>query len=246
MTDDAFKPNRLSKYLEKLTYSTHQHALFVSNAAFSDYNAHINLSGKASVLYNFIREEYYKAVAQKANFGGDKFKLVSVGNLRPQKGYLFLIKCLKALDGYNISLDIYGEGSQRGELETYIEVNGVKNVRLMGSHPQPWMILKEYDAFVLATQYEGFCLAMAEAMAVGLPCIVPAIDALVEISGNKQLYFDLNDHQDCIEKIMELYQQEMQVKHYSKLAYQHATRFSKAVHIEQLVGFYEAELKAAK
>lgn len=246
MTYDAFKPNRLSKYLEKLTYSGHQTALFVSGTARSDYQSYIKVSGKAAVLYNFVRDEYFDSSAHKIQFKKDGLKLVAVGNLRPQKGHLFLVKCLQCLSVHDISLDIYGEGHQRGELEEYIEANRVANVRLMGSHPQPEAILKNYDAFILATQYEGFCLAMAEAMAVGLPCIVPATEALIEISGREQLYFSLNNDKECKERIMELYQQADQVKRYARLATERAIRFTKAVHIKQLVEIYKEELKTAK
>lgn len=244
MTYDAFKPNRLSKYLEKLTYSSQQTALFVSRAAYSDYQSHIRVSGKTAVLYNFIRDDYFEPSVRKVNFEKESLRLVSVGNLRPQKGYLFLLKCLQALSGYNISLDIYGEGHQEDELVRYLEVNRITHVRLMGSHPQPWTILKEYDAFVLATQYEGFCLAMAEAMAVGLPCVVPALDALIEISGNQQLYFPLDNEKVILNKILELYHNAEKQQHFSRLASEQAEKFTKEIHMHRLVGIYQEELKA--
>src|SRR5690606_10841168 len=55
ITDDAFKLNFLSKYMEKLTYSKGQSAIFVSNAVLKDYEKHLRLGSKQSVIYNFIR-----------------------------------------------------------------------------------------------------------------------------------------------------------------------------------------------
>jgi glycosyltransferase involved in cell wall biosynthesis len=244
MTYDAFGPNVLSKYLEKLTYSDKQIAAFVSEAARRDYGSHINVSGDTVLLYNFVRDAFFKqgaAIVYRPR--ENELKLVSVGNLRPQKGHLFLIEAMQTLSAYNITLDIYGEGHQRGELESYINQNAVKNVRLMGNHTQPENILNNYDAFVLATQYEGFCLAMAEAMAVGLPCVVPAIDALIEVSGNKQLYFQPGSFESFKEKVLMLYKRTRKWLDYASSAREQSQMYTKAQHIEELVKLYERVLR---
>ncbi|MCJ8165801.1 glycosyltransferase [Pontibacter sp. E15-1] len=244
MTDDAFVPNRLSKYLEKLSYTPKQKALFVSGAALADYQSHINLSGNGSVLYNFVRAEFFSSQAQKVDFNANGLKLVTVGNLRPQKGHMFLVKCLQNLTDHDISLDIYGEGHQRVELETYIAANKITNVRLMGSHPAPESILKNYDAFVLASHYEGFCLAMAEAMAVGLPCIVSGIDVLREVSKHTQLYFSPGSKEEFTENLLLLYNKPEVWLTYSESAKRAAACFTIENHIRQLTEAYREGLNS--
>jgi len=246
MSCDAFKPNRLSKYLERLTYSKMQTAAFVSEAARRDYRKYIRGVGDTVLLHNFVREEFFEKYAARGSaFSKGELKLVSVGNLNHRKGHLLLLEALNALSNYNITLDIYGEGQQKGKLEKYIKDNGLTSVRLMGSFPAPETFLKNYDVFVLASYYEGFCLAMAEAMAVGLPCIVSDIDVLKEISGETQLYIDLKNIRDLPVKILQLYNMREVLSYYSASAREVAGRYKKDVHMKKLQQLYATLLGGA-
>lgn len=242
MTQDAFNPNILSKYLEKASYSKRQTAVFVSRAAYDDYRQHINVSGRAAVIYNFVGDAFFSEAAAKLTFTGSGLRLVAVGNLKPQKNHLFLLQCMKLLSKYNITLDIYGEGAQREPLERYIEEQQISKVRLMGSEAHLEHKLNTYDVFVLASRYEGFCIAMAEAMATGLPCVVPDLEVLKEVSGERQLYFEQNNEYDFIDKLLLLYNNERLLNTYSAAAKEVAEKYTKAAHVQQLLQLYEAVL----
>ncbi|WP_242916351.1 glycosyltransferase [Pontibacter liquoris] len=243
ITHDAFNPNILSKYLEKITYSAKQTAVFVSQAAYNDYTQHIAVPGEANILYNFVGNQFFNEAVDKRSFADTGLKLVAVGNLRPQKGHLFLLKCLRQLRKYAITLDIYGEGHQREELENYIREYEITNVRLLGSEAHLEKVLPTYDVFVLASRYEGFCIAMAEAMAIGLPCLVPNLEVLQEVSGERQLYFEQDNEADFLKKIQLLYHEKSLLTPYADAAREVAAKYRKETHIQQLVAVYEKALK---
>lgn len=106
--------------------------------------------------------------------GVEKKTLLSVGRLDPQKDQKTLITAFAKLypNFRDWQLKIIGEGHLRSELELQI-----KELKMEGVISLPGLskdIMKEYHsahAFVLASTYESFGLATAEAMSAGLPVV---------------------------------------------------------------------------
>lgn len=103
-----------------------------------------------------------------------KLLIGTIGRLTNQKGYDRLLKIIKKLksEGLNFELWILGEGEERREHEKYIVENNLSDtVRLIGFHKNPYKFIKECDLFVCSSRAEGFSLAIAESMILGLPII---------------------------------------------------------------------------
>jgi GalNAc-alpha-(1->4)-GalNAc-alpha-(1->3)-diNAcBac-PP-undecaprenol alpha-1,4-N-acetyl-D-galactosaminyltransferase len=101
-------------------------------------------------------------------------QIAAMGRLTPQKGFDLLIDAFaQAAEGHpRWSLTILGEGPERAGLEALIRARGLEGrVRLAGWEAEPSAVLRNCDAFVLSSRFEGFPNALLEAMALGLPAI---------------------------------------------------------------------------
>jgi GalNAc-alpha-(1->4)-GalNAc-alpha-(1->3)-diNAcBac-PP-undecaprenol alpha-1,4-N-acetyl-D-galactosaminyltransferase len=104
----------------------------------------------------------------------DRPALLAVGRLNQHKGYRLLLRAFAQLKDQhtNWTLTILGEGPLRHELEDLGQQLGISNrVKLLGRVSNPYDFLTQADIFVMASRYEGFPLALCEAMACGLPVI---------------------------------------------------------------------------
>lgn len=104
----------------------------------------------------------------------DKKRVMAVGRLEWQKGFdrLIDIWAKVAPRHPDWQLDIFGSGTMEAILQQRIHDAGLTNVAI---HPFTSDICKEYldsAVFVLPSRYEGFGLALLEAMQCGLPCVV--------------------------------------------------------------------------
>ena len=109
-----------------------------------------------------------KAIKAWRAFPGAKF--ISVGNLKIQKNYSYLIDTLSILKNEGLAFKhlILGEGSQRDALTKQIQcLNLEDDIFLAGSVDQPINLIKEADTLILSSKFEGFGLVIVEALAAG-------------------------------------------------------------------------------
>ncbi len=127
---------------------------------------------KCVVIANPISDKALDAVTIEKTDTCRKF--VMAGRIEKQKNYEMAISALKMLiDKYpDISLDIYGKGSQAEDINSLIMENGLSdNIKLCGWTDDTVNTYINYDAYLLTSNYEGMPNALMEAMAVGLPSI---------------------------------------------------------------------------
>jgi len=109
--------------------------------------------------------------------GGD-LVLLCVASLIPRKGHLLLVSALSALRHLRWRLDCVGPADRHPEtlrdVQDAIRVAGLGDrVRLCGALSDAELATHydRSDLFVLASRYEGYGMAFAEALAHGLPVI---------------------------------------------------------------------------
>ncbi|CAJ35480.1 glycosyltransferase family 4 protein [Methanocella arvoryzae] len=126
------------------------------------------------------------------------FVLLYVGRLAPAKRVDRLIEAMKGLDG-DIALVIVGGGPERERLETMAKASG-KKVIFAGRVPDEE--LPDYyaacDTWVTASEHEGFCVPIVEAMAAGKPVVVPFAGAMPETAGDAGLIYEQGNTRDMV------------------------------------------------
>ena len=87
-------------------------------------------------------------------------------------------------------LTLVGDGLLRPELEALIRELGIGDqVTLAGTITRPWELMSGWGGAVFSTgPQEGFGIAAAEAMAMGLPCVFTDLPVMREVGGDAVLY----------------------------------------------------------
>ncbi len=101
-------------------------------------------------------------------------RIIAVGRLHPQKRFDRLIRAFSLLaDKYpQWYVDIYGDGDDRDKLQQQIDDSGLsRRIHLKGVTTEIYQEYSRSQFFVLSSDYEGFALVIAEAMACGTPCV---------------------------------------------------------------------------
>ena len=102
-------------------------------------------------------------------------RLISVGRLSPEKGFIDLLKVYNILiqEYPDWSLDIIGDGVERNNLEDYIKKHNLDKVTLHGFQGKEYIddVLDKSSIYVMTSFTESFGIVLLEAMSHGVPCI---------------------------------------------------------------------------
>jgi glycosyltransferase involved in cell wall biosynthesis len=135
--------------------------------------------------------------------------LVTTGNLDLVKNHRFLLNVLAQARrrGQKLTLDIYGQGPCRRDLEQQIQqLELEQQVRLRGFRADLREFLPGYRAYVHASYSESSSLAIMEAMAAGLPVAAGDIGPLSELcdEGIEGRFWPLDDPARAAEVLLGL------------------------------------------
>jgi glycosyltransferase involved in cell wall biosynthesis len=120
----------------------------------------------------------------------------AVGRLAPQKGHADLVRAWRRVRAAfpTATLAIAGEGPARPLLERLTRDLGIGgSVRLVGHVSDVPSFLAALDLFVMPSRWEGFGLALLEALASGRACVASTADSLPEVVGSAGLLVPPSD-----------------------------------------------------
>lgn len=135
-------------------------------------------------IYNACDLERFSTVPRSQHFH-QPARLGMVARLETHKDQPTLIRAVALLQdqGQDVELSLIGEGSRRAELEVLIaELQLTDRVQLLGTRRNIPTLLAQLDVFVFSARPdEGFGIALAEAMAAGVPIVATDVGACREV-----------------------------------------------------------------
>ena len=150
----------------------------------------LSKSPSLALCYNPID---YKAIEKAAaepigeEINRDVPILCTVGRFSPEKGFLRLLACHKALldEGIRQQLWFVGDGHERKNMEAYIRANHLEDsVRLWGYQTNPYRFISRSDIYVCSSFIEGLSVAATEAVLLGKPVVTTNVCGARELLGD--------------------------------------------------------------
>lgn len=158
----------MKKYIRNILYSYTDNMVFQTNDALNYFNNKIKK--KSVVILNPLVSNLPEPYDGKR----DK-KIVTFCRLEPQKNLFMLIDAFYEFNKSNntYTVEIYGDGSLKSELEKYIDEKDLtEKIKILPFNKNIHETILKYSMFVLTSDYEGLSNSMIEALAIGLPTIV--------------------------------------------------------------------------
>jgi len=136
---------------------------------------------KSKLVLNAIDTAAFKGNTTSIN---KPFRWIAIGRLIKDKDYKTMLDATKHLisNKAGFSLDIYGEGAERDDLEAYRKSFDFNNqIHFLGVTNNIAQKLSFYHGFIISSQNEALPMALLEAMASGLPVVATDVGEIKEI-----------------------------------------------------------------
>lgn len=166
--DPSIDPaSKVRQILRKLAYFKPKHFVFQTLDAQMYFSSKIQ--ERSTIVFNPLTEGLPEPFC-----GQREKKIVSICRLNQQKNIPLLIDAFNdfILLHPDYTLEIFGDGSIRDNIENYIRKLQLQDrVILRGFCKDVHQQILNASMFVLSSDYEGMPNALMEAMAIGIPCI---------------------------------------------------------------------------
>ena len=196
-------------------------------------------------IYNPLnKKDIIKLSKQRANFDflkkNDKaLKIINIGRLTQQKDQITILKAVNILKKKKIpfKLLILGEGTEKQNLENYIETNDLnKNVRLKKPEKNPFCLIKNSDLFILSSKYEGLPNVLLEAAVLKkliISTLCPTGPREILMNGKGGLLYKTGDYENLAKKIIYCIKNKKKINSKVSYAYKNLNRFDYQKNLEK-------------
>lgn len=193
-------------------------------------------------------------------FDERKKYLIAVGRLEKVKRITDIIMAIAMIRkrSSDVELIILGDGPEKRNINDFIQRLGIGQIiHLLGDVKNPFKYISRADALVSASEYEGFCNVIVEALISGTAVIstdcesgpreilAPGTDVRIKLKPGEIEFTEfgvlvpVGDHESLARAITELLSDVNRLKHYSENGIKRAIDFDKTVIAEKYMSKFE-------
>lgn len=172
----------------------------------------------------------------------DKFDIIYLGRLSKEKNPEFLMQIYHLIvqNKPSLNIGIIGEGEELACMQAMsLKLNIGPNINFLGFKENPFPYIINSRIMIMTSKWEGFGLAAAEAMALGVPVLATPVGGLEELVGNENLLV-CNDILEFVEKANYLLDD---YEYYAKISEKVKHRIKTKYNIKYYMETIESEYK---
>lgn len=196
------------QFFDKLIYRGYDQVCAISDGVARSLAAYLGVGvSDILVVLNGIDRSEIPTRHVVRQHRSHSLRLLAVGTLDSRKNFGLGISAVAQTA--DCRLTIVGRGPERDDLQERARNLGVANrVTFLGERNDVLQLMADADALLVTSTREGFGLVAAEALAVGLPIVAPALDGLSEVIGHSGagVYYTASNITSCaaaIDSIMD-------------------------------------------
>lgn len=172
----------------KESYSKLDKIVTVSEVAKQSFCEKYNFKkDKVEVLYNLIDEKSIIEKSKEIVPENKVFTFVNVGKMRPQKRQDRLVEIAKKLkeENYKFKIQIIGNGPEEEKIKELVKKYNVEDVvELLGLQMNPYSYIRQADCVVVSSDFEGYSVAIKEALLLKKAVISTNVCGVSEMFNN--------------------------------------------------------------
>lgn len=192
-TGFAKRKRQIQHSLSKLAGVIH-----ISVSSYVAFNELNNYGINSRIIENWISDDFFVISEKVMRVHSDRILLGIVGNCSEIKNHSVVLDAVKRIP--NISLIHLGDSEKASKLEKILleDLENSDQILSIGVREDIANTLRSCDLFAMPSLREGFGVALAEALALGIPCLISNTEGLSWARGLPGVEI-VEKHEDWIE-----------------------------------------------
>jgi glycosyltransferase involved in cell wall biosynthesis len=232
------------KKVERFIYNQYVKIICISRGVKTSLDKWVSLPSKSSIIYNGVDISKFRKAKpySKTDLGlPENTKIVTmIARFFEAKDHKTVIRALPHLrEEIHILFCGYGEQGINECKQLAENLNVDSRVHFLGNRTDVERIIKSSDVGILSSFYEGFGLAILEAMAAGIPAIASDVEGVEEIVKGHGILFPVGDYRQLATEIMHLLENRIYYAEVAQKCYARSLEFGQEQFIEKHLTLYQ-------